>query len=680
MMRTTGYAPMIVMALAFCAAVFLISVPMITQAATAAESGTALSCSWVSISCWFTTFAVFISGILISLSGFFLSIAGLAFNFMIDYTIVGFGEFYTTIGPALEAAWGAFRDIANIAIIGAFVFVAISTILGIEQFGIRRFVAQLLIAAVLINFSLFFTKAIIDASNIAASQFANAIPHTSTGSLALESSTITEPDGIAGAFVQSMRLTSVWDTSSALNKIANEHGVASVVIHGVMTSVLFLMVAMVLWYGVFLLFTRAVVLILLLLVSALAFASYAIPRLDSYWGQWWKELIKHAFFAPLLLLFLWATISIAQQVSAQTQGSLANLVTADPLSLAALFNFALTVGLLFLSIHVAKSMSVRGASQIPSWRVVATRGFKYAGAAGAGIRNVARYQSSKNAYKKLEGKPGMQLRADLATLSRKIKSGQASYEDKRKAENTERKLGELQDLAGGKFETLRRDGIIGGALGAAKILKEGAGKGGYADTAKKAGQDEIAQAEKLTQPRRAEKEEAFTKELASAVKGAVQGQQRDHDEAVQGKQAALKRLDTARQQEAGASDSTLKRTASQEREAAERNLREQEERISKTQENLTRARREAAQSPKIRSDALTNANKLVGNRGNKTLENYLQASAGSDYDAATLVSQMRKKSKDKGAMDVIKAAMKEAAGNDNQEGGGGKKEETKKAA
>jgi hypothetical protein len=75
-------------------------------------------------------------------------------------------------GSGTFRAWGTFRDIANIIFIILFLFVIFSQItgVGINNYGIKKIFPQLLTTAVLINLSFFFCQAAVDVSNIVGSQ------------------------------------------------------------------------------------------------------------------------------------------------------------------------------------------------------------------------------------------------------------------------------------------------------------------------------------------------------------------------------------------------------------------------------------------------------------------------------------------------------------------------------
>ena len=317
------------------------------------------------------TIGVVIGWALISVSAWLLAAAGYLFNALIFYTVTNFGVLFTPgVKEALGVAWSAMRDIANIIIICMFVFIAINMILGVKEFGEKKLVARVLIIAVLLNFSLLFSKGIIDAGNFIATQFYQAA-NLDGGGTTLQGTLEKKfaEKGIAGQFIQMMRLPTsgaTWDALSAgafgdpNKKYENASGWLAL-LHGLVTAAIFFFAAAVLLYGAYLLLARAVLLIFLMLTSALAFASWLVPhhRLQTAWTTWWESLLKAAFFAPILLIFLWASIYIGSALGKATKGGLGDLVTnpGAELSLGALVNYFMILGLLFVSIYIASSLS-----------------------------------------------------------------------------------------------------------------------------------------------------------------------------------------------------------------------------------------------------------------------------------------------------------------------------------
>ncbi len=375
-----------------------------------------LSCKnlsdWIGVTCFGRMISVALGTALITLAAWLLAAAGFLFNTLVDSTIISFGTLFTPkVAEAVALAWSAFRDVANIIIIAMFVFIAINMILGVKEFGEKKKVAQVLIIAVLLNFSLLFTRVIVDASNFTAMQFYNASKYSfgveTTNNIGLTNEFSRK--GISGQFIDLMGLTSLAETSNALSSAAfgsktNNYRAANgwiALLFGLFAATLLFAAAAVLLYGCLLLVTRAVLLILLMLTSAMAFASWLIPHqfVEQGFVTWWKSLLKTAFFAPILMIFLWATLLVAKQLK-PIKGALGELA-ADPtaqLDMNVLFSYLIIIGLLFASFKAANkfSGSIAGFTATQSGlltgaRIAAGMGLTYAAYQARGLGVMGRY-------------------------------------------------------------------------------------------------------------------------------------------------------------------------------------------------------------------------------------------------------------------------------------------------
>jgi|GEM_PF-2352918 len=382
-----------------------------------------------------TKLAAGISTSLIYLFGYLLGTAGLLFDEALRYTVVNFSaSIFGPVEPGINIVWTALRALGNIGIIGIFVFIAISMILGLQSFGSKKLVARVLIIAVLINFSLFFTRVVIEGSNLIARQFYNAalsptgnagiqpnptsqqfptqrslgsceliadqhcfveeqliggtveqIPHCyqtraqcteARGRLALSPVTnfasaaaaFATSQGISGQFMKLTGLSSAFADGGLLTLISNTSDKGYLVlVFGIFTALLILVTALVFCYAIFLLVVRTVLFLFLLISSPLAFAVYLFPKFGAqYWSMWWNSLLRNAFFAPLLLMFLWATLTLGQalvgglQKSSGAQGaSLVHLFSSPTQGsgTVALLIFVLIIGMLYASIRFASVFS-----------------------------------------------------------------------------------------------------------------------------------------------------------------------------------------------------------------------------------------------------------------------------------------------------------------------------------
>jgi len=313
--------------------------------------------------CLVRSVVTFTVGSLIYISTWLLAAAAALFNWLMDYTIIKFGAFYSqSVKTAVETAWTAFRDIANIFIIGIFTYIAINIILGAKEFGQKKMIASVLIVAVLINFSLLFTKMVIDVSNYTAAQIYTA---------AALGGTATAQGGQAGAATagtsygiaeQFMNLLDVQTFGKALKLVddtaeAKDSGWVAL-LHGILVMAVVLGAAMVLFYGCFLLISRMIMLIFLMVTAAVAVASYLIPDwgTSNYGFKAWKSsLIWCATFAPMLMIFLWMTLNVSYALKGKSNATLgaalANPVGGD--NIGALFNYVMILGLLFTTFKLS---------------------------------------------------------------------------------------------------------------------------------------------------------------------------------------------------------------------------------------------------------------------------------------------------------------------------------------
>lgn len=313
--------------------------------------------------CLVRSFVSFTTGSLIYMSTWVLAAAASLFNWVTDKTIIQFGAFYqATIKTAVETAWTAFRDIANIFIIGIFTFVAISIILGLKEFGQKRMIASVLIVAVLLNFSLLFTKIVIDASNFAAAQIYTAAAlgsSTGTQGAAVGSATTATKYGIAEQFMYLLGVGTFADARKLVDDTAEAKDSGWVaLLHGILVMLVVLGAALVLFYGSFLLVSRMIMLIFLLVTAAIAVASYLIPEWggSSYGFKAWKSsLIWAAAFAPMLMILLWMTLNVSYAIKGTSKATLGAALS-NPTggeNTAALFTYVLVLGLLFATFKLS---------------------------------------------------------------------------------------------------------------------------------------------------------------------------------------------------------------------------------------------------------------------------------------------------------------------------------------
>lgn len=230
---------------------------------------------------------------LVPVTTFVLNLIGQLIDIALAFSLNS--EFYGSEGVTL--GWGIIRDLCNIIFIFVLVFTGVRTILGLDTGETRRVVISVIIGAVLINFSLFLTKAAIDVSNIFTAWITNGIKVLGGGY------------GVSDSAISVLKMSKLAESQGSITNITNWNlttfgtGIALVVLNCISIYVFFKVA--------FLMLGRLVSFILLLIMSPIGFVGHLVPKLDAYAKQWRDELTKACLMAPMFLLLLYITLFLA---------------------------------------------------------------------------------------------------------------------------------------------------------------------------------------------------------------------------------------------------------------------------------------------------------------------------------------------------------------------------------
>lgn len=297
------------------------------------------------------------AALVLSAGGYFIQWSGAIFNFFIDHLITRYSVTLQELGimDGINTVWTAFRDVGNIALIGLFVFLAINIILGVKSFGEKRTIAKVLIIAVLLNFSLLFTKIIIDATNFVAYQF-----YKSAG---LERTADGTKGGVADAFIAAAGIGTFADTYTGVRKLTDDKGTMIAIAFSVVAGLLMFTIVILFVYGAFQMVARSILLAFLMVISPLAFVSWLVPSssVGAKWSEWWQTLISSAFFAPLFMITLWASMQLLQSAASVRGGATLGEFFASPTLNANAWKlivlYCFVAGLLYASIKFASTFA-----------------------------------------------------------------------------------------------------------------------------------------------------------------------------------------------------------------------------------------------------------------------------------------------------------------------------------
>ena len=279
--------------------------------------------------------------------GWLVGLAGITFDYSISAFTIGFGALYesSNLGFTINAIWGTVRDIFNLTFIFGLVYIGFKMILDSSDSNARKMLISLLGAALLVNFSLFITKFVIDFSNIAAFKVYQAFEQVSGDQVASIGSAFMELLGVSGAL-------GVPYTASG--------GFAYII--GLM--ILLMVLTYVFFAGAILLLVRFVVLNIYMVFSPVMFLGWVFPSMAGQSKKYWNGFLSQAFFAPAFLFMIYLTYRVADAYNGGLQKDLGDAFrdTGGAGIAQVIPFFAMVIVFLLASMMVAKKMGGQGAA------------------------------------------------------------------------------------------------------------------------------------------------------------------------------------------------------------------------------------------------------------------------------------------------------------------------------
>lgn len=228
-------------------------------------------------------------------------------------------------------AWQSIRNIANVLLVIAFLVIIFSqlTSMGVSNYGVKKTLPRLVIVALAINTSFYLMAIAVDLTNIIGVGL-----HSIFSTLAPDADASTmNAAGVIGALVTGTGTAIVAGTAItfAAASAGSFSTLALMALPVIGVAILGLLAA------VATLFIRNALVVVLIVISPLAFAAYLLPNTQSLFAKWRK------LFISMLVLFPMAALLFGGSKFAASV-----IVTADqPLSaLAAIFIMAVPLGML----------------------------------------------------------------------------------------------------------------------------------------------------------------------------------------------------------------------------------------------------------------------------------------------------------------------------------------------
>ncbi len=493
------------------------------------------------VSCWVVSVMAWIGYRILQIVNVFFYVSVQIFNLSANLSL-NYAAYSKNTAVAVYNGWKLARDFMNLFFIFVILFIAISIILQLHTYGSQKVLFRLIGVAIFINFSFFVTQQVIVASNSMALFFAKSNDvsvfsspivtalnpqntlkgyHITVKSIAesTKKMDVEQRKKVCEDVYTDAKITSIdikncdplvpncgfgkaekdrclagaenkldaKNTEAMLKDLEDSLNPETALLPVIITTIggiaVILTACFIFLAGAIMFVLRTVVLWILLILSPIAFMSFALPSGESFMRKWWSRLFKEAFFAPAMMFMLFIVFKIitykdpATNLTFLERFVLQNNQTGIGESF--VFNFYLVLQYIFLlillgsSLVVARSLGAKGSSVAVSW---GSKAAYFAGGAAAGAlitrpaRRYAAGAAEKIATAKPEGRVGKALSGlagltGITAASRLIAGG-----EKKRIEDVEKQWSKYSpketaaSIGSGKF--LTREGLVGrvGAL------------------------------------------------------------------------------------------------------------------------------------------------------------------------------------------------------------------------
>lgn len=234
---------------------------------------------------------------------FLANIADGAFGFLADSFLRTDPSAFNNDTPAYKA-WVIMRNVANVLFVIVFLFIIFSQITGtgISNYGVKKMLPRLVVAAILVNISFVISQLAVDLSNILGYSIRDVFDGISE-----------QVRGDTYADVASAAATGNSFTDIAVGILA--FGGAAIALYALLSTfgAIVLAAVLALLMILFILIARQAIVILLVVLSPIAFVAFLLPNTENLFKFWRKTLTAMLLLFPIIALVFGAS-SLASTV------------------------------------------------------------------------------------------------------------------------------------------------------------------------------------------------------------------------------------------------------------------------------------------------------------------------------------------------------------------------------
>lgn len=299
----------------------------------------------------------------------FLSICGWFFNASVNISIVEMKVFLERL-TVIGLIWRTIRDVSSIFFIGILIYTSIATILGFGS-DVKKVIKNVIIAGLLINFSLFFTRLAVDASNAASLYIYQAMTPTapaapsSSGGLEMSDFLNLDKPGISDLFMDSLGVQTIYNNVKQVSGADTSVNGINIIIAGLGGTIIMIIAGVSFFIAALMFIARFAILIILMAFSPVYFVGMILPQADSFSKDWMKWLKSQLLFAPIYLFFMYITLRVISDPNFKAMfggSTFAELFTSNGIkgSAGIIIQYVIVIVLLNAGLATAISMAGEG--------------------------------------------------------------------------------------------------------------------------------------------------------------------------------------------------------------------------------------------------------------------------------------------------------------------------------
>ncbi len=413
---------------------------------------------------------------LTTIGGFFLWIGGSLLDISLSLFVFNMPGLVSTLqlDDVIQYVWEFIRDLFNLLFIFGIIFIGFRIILQIDEGKAKRTLGSLLIAALLINFSLYAAQIVIDFGNITAAEIRNVL--VLDDDAGITATVMGMPVyGIHDRFLAATDIESISSRSLAIsNYISNSdedqqsggYNWGDAFGIGIAICLMFIIMGFTFAAGALLMFSRFIYLIFLMMFSPIMFLGWVLPNFKNLSSSWWKRLINQTIMGPAYLFMLLVSLRALETL-------MANRAQGDMDTFGFIVSSFFVAAFAWAALYVARKFGDTGANLA----INVANNVNPAGLAAGGLRGTVgrwsqNYADSDKGRDRASG-GGVSGWAGRRALNVTTKLGDSSFDARNINRSTSTKMGLGEGVKGGYATTTKQ--VLDKEVNYAKNLGEVSG-------------------------------------------------------------------------------------------------------------------------------------------------------------------------------------------------------------